>query len=91
MLSAGLLQWTHTHTLHNTRTGVCAQQGAQILFHKICCCHGIALHLLTSPWKRKNDDWHGALSEVGQERPSQVKLNQMCVYHVKSQCPVQDS
>lgn len=57
---------THTHK----HTQVCAQQGAQILFHKICCCHGIALHLLTLPWKHKNDDWHGALSEVGQVKPN---------------------
>lgn len=36
-----------------------------------------ALHLLPLPWKHKNDDWHEALSEVGQEHLSQVKLNQI--------------
>ena len=39
---------------------------------RICCCHGIALHLLTSPWKHKTDDWHGAGSEVGQEHLREV-------------------
>lgn len=68
------LQWTHTYT-HTHNTQVCAQQGAQISFHKICCCHGIALHLLTLPWKHKTNAWHGALSEVGQEHWSQVKPN----------------
>lgn len=64
---------THAHT----HAQVCAQQGARIWLHKICCCHGAALHLLTLPWKHKNDDWHGALSEMGQEHPSQVKSNQI--------------
>lgn len=61
----------------NTHTQVCTQQGAQIWLHKICCYHGTALHLLTLPWKHKNDDWHGALSEMGQEHPGQVKSNQL--------------
>ncbi len=58
MFDVGLYYNEHTYT--HKYTQVCAQQGAQNSFHKICCCHGIALHLLTLPWKHKNDDWHGA-------------------------------
>lgn len=57
-------------------TGVCAVE------LKFCSTQSVvamvfALHLLPLPWKHKNDDWHEALSEVGQEHLSQVELNQI--------------
>lgn len=68
MLSTGMCYNGQKHT------GVCTTGSSKFCSTRsvvACCCHGVALHLLTSPWKHKNDDWHGALSEVGQER--QVK------------------
>ena len=73
----------HTHT--HTHTHRCVHnRELKFSFHKICCCHGTALHLLTLPWQHKNDDWHGAGSEVGQERLSQVKLKRNSV---GARCP----
>lgn len=74
MLSAGKCYSEHTHT--HIYTGVCTIGSSNIVPHDLLLPWFFAASTYIT-METQNYDWHGALSEVGQKRPSQAESDRI--------------